>query len=102
MYGTIAKVQVNPKKIEELQALSQQLGLAPGQIARYVYRMDADPNQLYLVAVFESREAYQANATSPEQHQRYLELRALLDADPEWHDGEIIDTLLSKRPVDYP
>lgn len=91
MYGTIAKIQVNPTKIEDLQALSKKMGPVPGQVARYIYRMDADPNELYLVAVFENREAYQANATSPEQHQRYLELRALLTADPEWHDGEIVD-----------
>jgi hypothetical protein len=39
---------------------------------------------------FESKEAYQKNAASPEQNARYEEYRALLDADPEWHDGEII------------
>ena len=91
MYGTIAKVQINPEKIEEFEALAKRLDPAPGQVARYVYRMDANPNEFYLVAVFESRETYQANAASPEQHQRYLELRALLTADPEWHDGEIVD-----------
>lgn len=53
--------------------------------------MEANPNEFYLVAVFESRAAYQTNAASPEQHQRFLELRALLTADPEWHDGEIVD-----------
>ncbi len=93
MYGTIAEVQINPEKIEELQALSKRLGPAPGQVARYIFRMDANPNVLFLVAVFETREAYQANAASPQQHERYLELRALLNADPEWHDGEIIDAV---------
>lgn len=91
MYGTIAKVSINLEKIEELEALAKRLDLAPGQVARYVYQMDANPNELYLVAVFESREAYHANAANPNQHQRFLELRALLAADPEWHDGEIID-----------
>ncbi len=62
-------------------------------MARYIFRMDANPNVLFLVAVFETREAYQANAASPQQHERYLELRALLNADPEWHDGEIIDAV---------
>ncbi len=91
MYGTIAKVSINPEKIGELEALAKRLDLAPGQVARYVYQMDANPNELYLVAVFESREAYHTNAANPNQHQRFLELRALLAADPEWHDGEIID-----------
>jgi len=31
------------------------------------------------------------NADSPEQNTRYLEFRDLLEADPEWHDGEIVD-----------
>lgn len=92
MYGTIAKVTAQPDKIEALRALAAQLALAPGQIARYVYRMDANPQEYMLVAVFESRAAYQANATSPEQHERFMELRALLTADPEWHDGDIVDS----------
>jgi quinol monooxygenase YgiN len=69
------------------------MGAAPGQIARYVFQMDGAPGELFLVAVFESRDAYWANARSPEQHQRFEELRALLLADPEWHDGEIIDVV---------
>ncbi len=96
MYGTVAKVQVNPEKIEEIQTLSQEMGAAPGQIARYIYQMDANPNELFLIAVFESRAAYQANAASPEQHQRFLKMRALLNSDPEWHDGEIIDAVTQR------
>ena len=92
MYGTVAKVNIDPDKIEEFEALTNRLDLAPGQVARYVYQMDANPNELYLVAVFESREAYHTNAADANQHQRFLELRALLTADPEWHDGEIIDS----------
>ena len=91
MYGTIAKVTVKSDKLAELQALATSLALAPGQIARYVYRMDANPQEYMLVAVFESREAYRANADSPEQYERFMELRAMLTADPEWHDGEIVD-----------
>ena len=91
MYGTIAKVKTSPENLPQLKTLSERIGLAPGQIARYIYQMDADATEFYLVAVFTSREAYQANAASPEQHERFMELRALLTADPEWHDGEIVD-----------
>jgi quinol monooxygenase YgiN len=90
MYGTIARVKINPAKIEELKALGDSMGVAPGQVARYVYQTDADPGVLYLVAVFESKEAYWANARSPEQNERFSRLRALLLADPEWHDGAIV------------
>lgn len=91
MYGTIAKVTIDPARLDELKALSQDIGTAPGQVARYVYQMDADPSVCYLVAVFESRDAYWANANSPEQHERYTQMSALFTSDPEWHDGEIVD-----------
>lgn len=61
MYGTIARVKIDPSKIEELKALGDSMDTAPGQVARYVYQMDSDPGELFLVAVFESREAYWAN-----------------------------------------
>lgn len=93
MYGTIARIKVDLEKLEELKGLSQRMGIPPGQVARYVFQMDGDPTELFLVAVFESREAYWANAQSPEQHQRYQELRALLAADLEWHDGKIVDVV---------
>jgi quinol monooxygenase YgiN len=93
MYGTIARVKINPAKVEELKALGRRIGVAPGQIARYVYQIDANPGELFLVVVFESREAYWANARSPEQNQRFQEMRALMLADPEWHDGEIVDVV---------
>jgi hypothetical protein len=93
MYGTIARVKIDPAKVGELKALGRRIGVAPGQIARYVYQMDANPGELFLVVVFESREAYWANARSPDQNQRYQEMRALMLADPEWHDGEIVDVV---------
>ena len=90
MYGTIARITIDPGQLDELKAVGQSMGVAPGQVARYVYQMDADPSVVYLVAVFESREAYWANAQSPEQNERFMQLRALLTSDPEWHDGEIV------------
>ena len=43
MYGTIARVKIDPTKTEELKALGRRMGVAPGQVARYVFQMDADP-----------------------------------------------------------
>jgi quinol monooxygenase YgiN len=90
MYGTIARVKIDPTKIEELKALGDSMSTAPGQVARYVYQMDSDPSELFLVAVFESKEAYWANAQSPEQNERFMQLRDLLLEDPQWHDGVIV------------
>jgi heme-degrading monooxygenase HmoA len=62
----------------------------PGFVAQYVYHMDDNPNEFYTAVVFESREAYFANANSPEQHERFLKMMELMAAEPEWHDGQII------------
>lgn len=90
MYGTIARITIDPTKADELKALADTMVSPSGQVARYVYQMDADPGVLFLVAVFESKEAYWANAQSPEQNERFMQLRALLLEDPQWHDGAIV------------
>jgi quinol monooxygenase YgiN len=65
----------------------------PGEVASYVYRLDADPSIFYLVTIFESKEAYVANAQRPETDARYQHMRAYFDGEPEWHDGEIVFAL---------
>ena len=94
MYGTVAKIRVKPGMSAQLEALSQRMAeeemQIPGYVAQYVYRMDTDPDELYLTVLFDSREAYHANAASPGQAARYEALVALMAAPPEWHDGEVI------------
>jgi len=90
MYGTIARMRVRSDASSTDQVMRRQMAQKiPGHVATYVFRSDADPNELYISVVFESRAAYAANAASPEQDARYRELRQLLVADPEWHDGEV-------------
>jgi steroid delta-isomerase-like uncharacterized protein len=95
MYGTIARVFTQQANVDALQALAHGMEAAPGQLARYVFQADADPGEVWLVGVFASEDAYWANARSPEQHARYTELRRLMTADPEWHDGVILDATLT-------
>jgi quinol monooxygenase YgiN len=90
MYGTIARLKVKPENHEAFKQMSEDMKAPPGLVTNYVHQMDTDPNEFYLVVVFESKEAYLANAQSPEQHARYERFRAWLEADPEWHDGEIV------------
>jgi quinol monooxygenase YgiN len=92
MYGTVAYCRAKPgmeaQLIEQVRVF--ETAKVPGTVAAYVYRMDADPNDYYIVVVFASKEAYLANAQSPEQDARYRQLVVLLESEPEWHDGEII------------
>jgi heme-degrading monooxygenase HmoA len=90
MYGTVARIRVKPGQGETLQQMNTAMSEnIPGLVFEHVYQSDADANEYWLVVGFESKAAYVSNANAPEQHDRYLQLRELLDADPEWHDGAI-------------
>ena len=92
MYGTIAHFRLKPGVQREFIHAMDSLGDAviPGWKADYYFKMDTGTDEFYLVAIFRDRETYLANAESPEQHERYLQFRSFLVADPEWHDGTII------------
>jgi quinol monooxygenase YgiN len=62
----------------------------PGFVRTYIYRMDADPRDLYMAVIFASKAAYTANAQSLEQDARYRQMLDTLEGPPEWHDGEIL------------
>ena len=96
MYGTIAKLRIKPGMESELERLSrdEQTEIS-GITFQYVYRMDDDPQNFFLVVGFESKESYRKNAESPEQHARYLTMISLLESEPEWHDGEIVFSVQS-------
>lgn len=97
MYGTVARLQVLPGKVEELRALMNGRDVRERQMKGFVtstiYQADGDPDELWLAVAFESREAYHANAGDPAQDVEYRKMRALLAVDPEWHDGEIVDSI---------
>ena len=92
MYGTIARLQVKPGSMEALQAWGSSRGVdtIPGYVTQYVFRMDSNSDELYLVIIFTDKASYVANAQTPLQNSRYAEMRTMLAADPEWHDGEVI------------
>lgn len=92
MYGTVAHLQVKPGMAKALEQLGREMSAnpPPGFVAQYVYRMDDNPDEYYVAVVFESREAYFANADSPEQNEQFQKMIEFLVAEPEWHDGEIV------------
>ena len=92
MYGTIARLHPRADRTEELMAHGRRLEdvNVPGFRASYLFRPDKDPYDrptVFLVALFDDEASYKANAESPDQNERYLELRALLEDDPDWMDG---------------
>ena len=93
MYGTVARLRIKPGGEAELDRIGREHSTQiKGLVFEHVFRLDEDPQQAMLVVAFTDKAAYEANATSPEQRERYGQLRALMTADPEWHDGEIISS----------
>lgn len=98
MWGTIARMRVRPDVPEEYllaQLRAYKMGRAEGFIGVDFLHSDADPRELWLVAMYEDKATYRANAESAAQHAIYLTLRACLEDEPEWHD---VDSLASIRP----
>lgn len=96
MYGTIARVNCKPGKVEEFRRFEErtaQENPPAGLVFVHMYQLDDAPDELMLVVGFTDREAYVANANSPQQQQEYETYRTFLAAEPEWHDGEIIQSL---------
>ena len=92
MYGTVAHMKVKPGKMDEfMKTMGDTGGRQPkGHLGEIAYQMDSNPNEIMLVVFFQDKESYHANANDPEMNKEYEQYRALLDADPVWHDGEII------------
>ena len=92
MYGTIARFRIHPGSRGEFVKTMDGFGdvVIDGWVSDYYFQTDADPDEFHLVAIFDDRGTYQANADSAEQHKRYLKFRSFLAADPQWHDGAIV------------
>jgi hypothetical protein len=95
MYGSIFRFQPLPGKEQDLTDLMRaeerqdaQRLKAAGWVSTYVFKLDQ--GGMMGVAIFESKEKYQANASDPRQDEWYRKFRALLASDPEWNDGEVI------------
>jgi quinol monooxygenase YgiN len=95
MYGTIARLHPLPGRLDELKEELSSFGSGgrpapPGFRHGYVFVPDRelyDRPTVFLVAVFDDKASYQANADSPEQDADYQRMRALLADDPDWMDG---------------
>src|SRR3981081_999695 len=91
LYGTIAKMKLKPGAEEKMmQSMEGSDAGREGHVATYVFKSDADPNVHFVTTVFESKDAYKKFADSPEQDKRFHQMRELLAAEPDGHDGEVI------------
>lgn len=95
MYGTIFRMRVKPGQEEGVVKLFQEWDRerkpqVEGALGGYVMRPDNRPGELIGVAMFRDKASYLANADDPDQDRWFQRIRELLEADPEWEDGEYL------------
>ncbi len=91
MYGSIFRMRPKAGKAQELRETMMGSQRRPaGMMTAYQLAEDGD-GSVWAFAVFEDEKSYRANADDPAQAERYQKWRALLEADPEWHDGAIME-----------
>ncbi len=89
MYGSIFKMRPKAGKAGDLRDTMMSNDRRPkGMVTAYLLTEDK-AGEVWGVAVFEDEKTYRDNAADPAQDANYQTFRALLDADPEWHDGTI-------------
>lgn len=102
MFGTVAHMRSKPGQEQTVVELAKEWERerAPkirGVIGNYIYQCEQHPGEYILVALFEDRATYMANAQDPEQDAWYRKLRAALESDPIWEDGEVVHTFMAQR-----
>ena len=92
MFGTVARFTVkdgSEDQLVELMRTYEALKI-PGHISSSIFRLREGEREYIMATTFESESSYRANAESPEQNERFLAMRELLDGDPTWHDGDVV------------
>jgi quinol monooxygenase YgiN len=91
MYGTVARCTVKPENRAKLNEVFERQRTArqiAGYVGSYILHENAGETS-WLFAVFQDKATYDANADDPAMDADYREYRALMESDPEWHDGEV-------------
>ena len=96
MYGTVANIRVKAGHEDGLKQLMQQWNAerkpkVQGAMSSYIFQLDSDPLDWILVALFQDKDSYVANAEDPEQDKWFRQLMEHLDGEPQWHDGEAFE-----------
>src|SRR5438093_11585614 len=95
MFGTVYRLKPRPGKE---QAVAEHLRLwererrplVSGAVGGYLFKSRTNGGEMVGVAVFDSEANYRKNAEDPAQDRWYRDLREMLEADPEWNDGDVL------------
>ncbi len=93
---TIFKMNVKPGKFDDLTNMMGGTAdldriKALGWQSSVVGRSKDNANEAWVCVTWDTTENYRKNSSSPEQDEWFQKMRALLDADPEWHDCDVVE-----------
>ena len=96
MYGTVAHMRIKAGHEDQLRGMMDEWNAnrkpqVPGALSSYAFKLDRDPQDWILVALFEDKKSYRANAEDPEQDRWFRQMMEHLESEPEWHDGEAFE-----------
>ena len=90
MYGSAFRMRPKAGMAAELRDVMMSDSRRPkGMATAYLLTEDMS-GDVWGFAVFADEKSYRENASDPAQSAQYQKFRALLDSDPEWHDGAIV------------
>lgn len=95
-HATFFKMKVLPGKVGELTSMMSggeegaRLSDRGWQMSVVGTRKD-NKDEVWGCVTWDTSERYYANAESPEQNADYEKMRALLAADPEWFDCDVVE-----------
>lgn len=101
MFGTVTKLRLRDDVSEDqLKELTRQIesDRPSSGVSVTLLRERDNPRTLWVMGAFESEDAYRRNAESPEQTARFERIRALIDGQPEWHDGDVLAAVHRDAP----
>jgi len=93
MFGSIATVKLKPgafEKVFELTKSNIEGRPVKGSVFNAVFRIQSEPDVIWSVVGFDDEASYRANANNPQTSEVAEQLKQLMAAPPEWHDGEIV------------
>jgi hypothetical protein len=95
MFGTIYRMRPKPDQTGRIadhfrRWERERRPVVDGMVSGFLFRPKADSRDLIGVAVFDSEASFRRNADDPDQDRWYRSLREMLDADPEWNDGDVL------------
>lgn len=94
MWAQLVKARTQPGNRDKLEAISDKWeeqvgrGTNSGWVRTLTYRNASDPNEVYIIAHFESEEAARRNEQSQQHTAVMQEMAAMLEGQPEYVDLE--------------